>query len=219
MDAVRTTEPRRGRWLLALLAAYVAVACVSRLPGLRNGWRSELGPVIPHDSFPAQCNMCHEGGDWQTLVADFEFDHEAETGVRLEGAHDQAQCLRCHNDRGPVAVFNERGCVGCHEDVHVGTLGVRCEDCHGQSNWQARNQVAMHARTGFTLDGVHAATSCRRCHPGFEVGRFVPTDSECVSCHRADLAVALNPNHVALGLVDQCDRCHMPTRWNQVETP
>jgi hypothetical protein len=212
-------RPRRGRTLALALAGYVIVACVTHRPHIRSGWRDELGPVVAHDSFPARCDMCHVGNDWQTLVEDFRFDHEAETGVRLEGAHDRAQCLRCHNDRGSVAEFTARGCAGCHEDIHLGTLGPRCESCHDQETWRPRDQIAMHARTGFTLDGVHAATSCRRCHPGAEVGRFVPTDSECVTCHRDDLAAANNPNHIGLGLVDRCDRCHMPTDWHQVETP
>ena len=218
MESQRLSKRGWLRVMAVVFAAYAVMACVAHTPRLRSGWRDELGPVIPHDSFPTECDMCHIGGDWQTMVADFDFDHEAETGVELTGSHKQAECLRCHNDRGDVAEFTRLGCVGCHEDIHVGTLGRRCLSCHNEQNWRPRNQVAMHERTGFTLDGVHAATSCRRCHPGAEVGRFVPTSSECVTCHRTDLARANNPNHLNLGLVDRCDRCHMPTSWNQAET-
>ena len=86
-----------------LIIAGVAslVACGSLLP--RQGWdSSKLGPVIPHDSFPSACSLCHVGGSWTEIRDDFEFDHLAETGVPLNGAHAEATCLRCHNDRGPV---------------------------------------------------------------------------------------------------------------------
>lgn len=210
-----------GRTVALVLAiAYVTFACaIQGDPTARvHRWWQGLGPVLPHDDFPADCSMCHQGTGWQTMVEDFEFDHEAETGVALVGAHERAQCLRCHNDRGPVAVFQAQGCAGCHEDIHIGTLGGDCTSCHGQETWRPEGMVELHQRTRFPLTGTHAVTSCRRCHIGSEVGRFTPTDVECVSCHRADLADATNPNHIALGWVDRCDRCHMPTTWNQAET-
>ena len=70
---------------------------------------------------------------------------------------------------------------------------------------------------GFPLIGVHAATACYRCHPGAEVGRFVPTSVERVSCHASDLTRATNPNHAGLGWVDRCDRCHLPRAWEHAE--
>ncbi len=212
----------RRRWLVLGVLGYLVLACVASGPMQsarrdRHGWAAGLGVVVPHDSFPADCQMCHVGGDWQVLSPDFEFDHEAETGVALEGAHSRAQCLRCHNDRGPVGKFVERGCAGCHEDVHLGQLGADCQRCHEEQTWRPFGQVALHDRTRFPLVGVHASTSCRRCHIGAEVGKFVPTDTDCVTCHRSDLARANNPNHIALGFVDRCDRCHQPTTWNQAE--
>jgi hypothetical protein len=30
-----------------------------------------------------------------------------------------------------------------------------------------------------------------------------------------DLNGTTNPPHIALGWVDRCDRCHLPTRWSQ----
>jgi hypothetical protein len=207
---------------LALGGAWVAfaiVACVARGPRSveQHRWWMGFGPVLPHETFPADCSLCHVGAKWNTLREDFRFDHEAETGVRLDGAHEQAACLRCHNDRGPVATFTAQGCRGCHEDIHLGRLGPDCTECHRQETWQPFGQVALHNRTRFPLVGVHAATSCRRCHVGAEVGIFVPTDNQCVTCHRDDLARALNPNHVALGWVDRCDRCHIPTTWEEAE--
>ena len=208
-----------GRRLAAIsVGAYlVLVACVSQVSESvqLHGWWQGLGPVLPHDSFPSDCSLCHEGSDWQSLRDDFVFDHEDQTGVALEGAHDGARCLRCHTDRGPVTVFAARGCVGCHEDIHVGQLGPSCDDCHDQRSWQPYEQVELHDHRRFPLYGIHAATACWRCHPGAEVGRFVPTDPECVSCHRSDLA--RTTNHVGLGWINRCDRCHFPSAWLDVE--
>jgi hypothetical protein len=211
---------RHARWLSFVLAvALLIAACVAR--GSAGAevhlWWSGWGPVLPHETFPADCSLCHVGEGWQGLTADFRFDHEAETGVPLYGAHARATCLRCHNDRGPAAVFARQGCAGCHEDVHLAQLGSDCSSCHQEETWEPVGQIAMHQRTRFPLIGVHATTACRRCHPGAEVGKFVPTDTECVTCHTRDLANAVNPNHIGLGWVDRCDRCHLPRTWQHAE--
>jgi len=205
---------------LAAAAACLVLACAMRGEASigQHRWWAGLGPVLPHDTFPADCGLCHAAGaDWQELTEDFRFDHEAETGVALEGAHRQAQCLRCHNDRGPVAAFAARGCAGCHEDVHLGELGQACTECHQQQTWQPVAMLERHDRTRFPLEGVHVATACHRCHPGALLGNFVPVDPNCLSCHRDDLANAQVPDHIALGYVDRCDRCHQPTNWNRAE--
>lgn len=215
MSALRPTH-----WLtaLAVLTALVA-ACVTHSPDAvkQHLWWSGLGPVLPHDTFPSDCALCHVGEDWQSLSDDFHFDHEAETGVPLNGAHARATCLRCHNDRGPVAEFARLGCAGCHEDIHFAALGSNCQSCHQEDSWEPQGMVAMHRKTRFPLVGVHAVTACWQCHPGAEVGKFTPLDSECLTCHQSDLANAINPNHVGLGWVERCDRCHLPRTWNQAE--
>lgn len=213
---------QRKRIIGLTLFVYAAlVACVTSGGDWRtierHRWWAGLGPVLPHDTFPADCALCHAGLGWNSLVESFEFDHAAETGVPLEGAHAHASCLRCHNDRGPVETFAARGCAGCHEDLHRGQLGGACTDCHSEQSWRPVGQLEMHRRTRFPLTGVHASTSCRSCHPGSEVGIFAPTPIECVDCHRADLAAATNPDHFALGYVDRCDRCHIPFVWNRAE--
>ena len=209
----------RTRCLAAVTLVSLALACVMQgSPSVsQHRWWAGLGPVLPHDTFPADCKLCHVGEAWHTLSEDFAYDHGAETGVRLDGAHAQAKCLRCHNDRGPVAVFQAQGCAGCHEDVHFGRLGASCASCHQESTWNPVGQVELHNRTRFPLVGVHSTTACRRCHVGAEVGNFFPTDVECVTCHRADLARAINPPHLGLGWVDRCDRCHQPIDWRLAE--
>ena len=210
---------RSSSVLLTAALVSLVLACVMQTPGSAglHLWWAGFGPVLPHESFPADCKLCHVGDGWQELVSDFEYDHEAETGARLDGAHEEAQCLRCHNDRGPVSVFERMGCQGCHEDLHQGSLGATCTECHTEVTWEPFGQIERHNLTRFPLNGVHAATQCWRCHPGAEVGRFYPVDPQCISCHQADLARAQNPNHQGLGWVNRCDRCHQPTTWSQAE--
>jgi len=214
-----TTRFRAGKAPLILAAALslLAAACMMQAPGAveRHRWWSGLGPVLPHSTFPADCQLCHVGENWQSVTKDFEFDHEAETGVPLEGAHANARCLRCHNDRGPVSVFAGQGCAGCHEDIHLGRLGALCTTCHQEVSWEPVGQVELHNRTRFPLIGVHATTTCRRCHEGAWIGVFFPTDVRCETCHQDDLARTVN--HLGLGWVDQCNRCHMPTKWEDAE--
>ena len=103
--------------LLAAVAAVLSlVACATggkpAASASPHTWWSGRGPVVPHDTFPADCELCHTSDDWHRVRADFAFDHGASTGVPLLGAHSGAECLRCHNDRGPVAAFAARGCAG-----------------------------------------------------------------------------------------------------------
>jgi len=204
--------PRRDLLLVNLALVCGLLACVTSYPGLRNaprqGWWEERGPVVPHDSFPAECDTCHAGDDWQTIRSDFVFDHERETGVALVGAHEQAECLRCHNDRGPVQVFAQRGCQGCHEDVHRGQMGKDCSQCHDEYDWKPNEEVALHSRTRLPLVGAHSAVQCWVCHPGAGVGSFQNVSPECISCHLADFQGTTNPDHVAGAFPTTCEDCH-----------
>jgi len=217
----------RTRSRVLAFIALVTMACVGKqfVPrvetlewrtqqGRLHDWWSERGPVVPHGTFPADCRLCHLAGDWHQLRPDFSFDHGAETGVILEGAHASAQCLRCHNDRGPIEEFAQRSCVGCHADVHQGARGTGCAQCHGQADWRVDKDLLAHARTRFPLLGPHAAAQCRDCHVGIDGGVLEPLDTACASCHLDDLARALEPNHVALGWTASCERCHQVSTFS-----
>ncbi|MBX3465214.1 MAG: hypothetical protein KF830_18760 [Planctomycetes bacterium] len=213
-DPTSPWRPRRSWWSAVPLwcAVYLAaIACATFVP--QQGWNPDFGPVVPHDSFPADCSLCHTGGDWHTLRADFAFDHARETGVPLLGAHAGAGCLLCHNDRGPVAQFAAQGCGGCHPDPHLGRLGRNCADCHEERSWYPREVITLHDRTRFPLVGAHAAAACFRCHPGAQVGNFAGASSVCVHCHQADFARTANPNHAVVGFSTDCETCHLPVGW------
>lgn len=207
------TETHDWLFASALLAlAFLPLACTTRwttsvrVP--RQGWWEERGPVVPHDGFPADCQLCHEGDDWHTIRQDFEFDHAQETGVPLNGAHAVAECLRCHNDRGPVALFSQRGCAGCHEDVHRAQMGADCTSCHGESSWRPEGQIALHAATRLPLAGAHAALQCWACHEGAAVGNFRNADPQCASCHLDDYQATTDPDHATAGYPTTCQDCH-----------
>lgn len=222
MDRNQANGRALQRGALALLVLLVgALACFepAREDTPPQGWWDERGPVVPHDSFPADCSLCHDGDSWSAIRADFQYDHGAETGEYLDGAHARAECLRCHNDRGPVQLFSDRGCAGCHEDVHQGRLGPSCADCHDERDWRPNDVIAKHAGTRFPLVGSHAAVACWQCHPGAEVGNFAGTDPECLTCHGELLAStgapgSSAPDHLAQGWTNSCDRCHIPTTWD-----
>ncbi len=217
MSATQTTNTATGAQMLrrgvALLLAFVVLACVASRGLPVQGWWNEHGSVIRHESFPADCSLCHEGDDWNSIRADIDFDHEKETGYALIGAHENAQCLRCHNDRGPIEVFVKRGCIGCHENRHRGKHGERCENCHDKFSWRAKAAIRDHQRTRFPLTGVHAGTPCWRCHQGAASGEFKPMDTDCTYCHLDDAARTTLPDHTLLGLTNDCDRCHRPISW------
>lgn len=210
----RILDPRRGprrrpvQMLLLALGLVLWVACGALVAP--QDWDQRRGPVVPHDSFPADCRLCHLGDGWHSIRPDFQFDHGKETGVVLDGAHAQAECLRCHNDRGPVQVYSARGCAGCHVDPHRSALGARCETCHGEATWLPREAIREHASTRFPLVGAHAVVGCFACHPGAELGSFSGLDPDCASCHRDDLVRATNPDHATLGWTNECQRCHVP---------
>ena len=209
-------------WSVLLLActALGVLSCAERIfapspgEGPRQSWSEHLGPVIPHDRFPGDCSLCHVGANWHTMRAEFRFDHARETGVPLAGAHAAARCLRCHNDRGPVAQFAARGCAGCHEDPHRGHLGSACSECHDEADWIARGARADHVRTRFPLTGAHVAAPCSSCHAGANAQNFEGADLACESCHAADLDRARTPDHRIEGWTSDCARCHLTRAWS-----
>lgn len=197
---------------LAVVLMLLLVRCDALFP--RQSWNLEWGTMVPHKTFPGDCGVCHVPERWDIIREDFAFDHEKETGYALEGAHNLAACLRCHNDRGPVTIYLARGCGGCHVDPHQGTLGIECQGCHNQDSFEPTGLVTDHARTRFPLEGAHAITPCESCHERSVVGEFRGAPVECHLCHQRDAAKA-QPNHVLNGWQYDCQRCHDLVTWNQ----
>ena len=66
-----------NRWTGAGLLLVAAFGCVNPGPGggAIHRWWKGLGPVLPHESFPTDCKMCHVGDSWYQLKDNFRFDH------------------------------------------------------------------------------------------------------------------------------------------------
>ena len=78
---------RIGKWSAAVAMLAAVVACTISNPRRveMHRWWSGFGLVVPHESLPADCSLCHVGSSWNKLVEDFRFDHGARTGVVLNG--------------------------------------------------------------------------------------------------------------------------------------
>lgn len=148
-----------------------------------------------------ECADCHEPAGWQKT----RFDHAEQTDFALLGAHAQAPCAACHVSGKYEGTPSE--CVDCHriDDVHGGSNGAACADCHDVQSWS--DSTFDHAReTGFALAGGHAQLACAACHtdPATKAG----LDDQCVSCHRSDDA------HRGL-LGEACETCHTAAQWTR----
>lgn len=77
------------------------------------------------------CAMCHNPNDW--LV--WQFDHDRRTDFALDGAHEDLDCLACHNRPVTDSVALSTSCGSCHrgDDIHATAFGMDCERCHTTS--------------------------------------------------------------------------------------
>ena len=207
-------KPRQKMFIyfvLSVTGIMFVINCRPEVP--RENWSKRWGPLVSHRTFPGDCSICHVTERWDTLRKDFTFNHENKTGYALEGAHAEAACLRCHNDRGPIMAYVARGCGGCHPDPHASALGLDCERCHGQMDWTPTGLIAEHAQTRFHLVAAHAVAPCESCHLQAAVGQYKGAPVQCELCHQRNLSQANSPNHLANGWTTNCQRCHTPAGW------
>lgn len=86
-----------------------------------------------HDgAFGAACGTCHNPRDWEATS----FDHAAQTGFALSGAHERATCSACHGARS-VPAAGAQACGQCHraDDAHGGRFGPDCASCHSTESF------------------------------------------------------------------------------------
>ena len=154
---------------------------------------------------PQACRSCHtehKGRNARIVVLDrATFDH-AKTDFALRDAHVKAACTACHLP-GKGYRITAHECAACHrkDDVHKGSLGPRCNDCHTEVNWkEARFD---HSKTRFPLTGKHETTKCADCHKDTN---YRETPQACVACHRRD-----DKHKSRFG--EKCDACHATRDW------
>jgi len=152
-----------------------------------------------HGALGSSCATCHEESSW----ARAHFDHER-TRFALRDRHAQLPCASCH--AGEHYRDTPLTCTGCHapDDVHRGSRGEKCGDCHVTSGWKTAK--FDHAReTGFALLGRHARIACGDCHRSGNLKDPLP--KECHGCHRSD------DRHAGRFGTD-CASCHGNDSWH-----
>lgn len=203
---------------------------ISALKTARRGYHAKL------DAACASCHPDHAGRDFDLVSwgdgGSRGFDHR-KAGWPLEGAHARVECRECHQtqfQKSPIAsrikvrdrsrswLGLQTDCASCHEDVHRGQVGTRCETCHGLAKWKPADRFD-HAKSRYALTGKHADVACEKCHrtetaAGAAAGakpvaahdggggrvRYRPLPhEECSSCHR-------DPHAGRFGA--QCAKCH-----------
>jgi hypothetical protein len=153
------------------------------------------------------CHTEHKGRDARIAELDrASFDHR-QTDFALRGAHASPK-LRCEACHVPRARFREAPseCNACHrkDDVHKGSLGTACADCHGESDWKKAR--FDHSKTRFALRNRHAQVECRSCHRD-QVFKNAPLT--CIGCHREDDRKKGHQGRFG----EKCESCHADTGW------
>jgi len=155
--------------------------------------------------FGNKCQQCHSVKSWQQAS----FDHLRDTDYPLLGGHRSQSCNSCHGPgyKAPQPGGKVRDFYSCHraDDVHEGTNGENCKDCHDVKGWQQAT-FDHDANTDFALRGGHAELVCEACHVS-GVGKS-ELQAGCNSCHRQD-----DVHQGSLG--ETCSRCHNDRGWFQ----
>jgi hypothetical protein len=139
------------------------------------------------------CGACHNTSKWKPAA----FNHDTQSAFKLEGAHRNADCGKCHKP-GPVAE-NASGivykptpnqCSACHEDIHAGQFAAAsCGQCHDAAKWKP-STFDHNTQSTYKLDGAHIKVRCTLCHTlikevaGKPVLFYKPTPRQCADCHK-----------------------------------
>ncbi len=148
------------------------------------------------------------------------------------------QCIKCH---GVGLGKAELKCLDCHTEIrqriaqgrgyHARILsrnasGKDCVPCHSEHNgedfglirWEPSQKQFDHSKTGYFLEGRHAALECNQCHKPEHIGiadrkgivvrdlnrSFLGLSRDCLSCH-------VDEHHGQLGT--DCLSCHSMAGW------
>lgn len=160
-------------------------------------------PDVHKGELGTRCADCHDTVAWSRVRTG-----HVRGDLRFGGAHDRVRCVACHPGGLRRAGTGEL-CIACHrrDDVHHGSLGPRCGECHGQESFSGGSVRFFHERVGCALRGVHRTLPCVDCHVG---GNFAALSTACVSCHRADAVRAMSDKMAPAGHAGftTCAGCH-----------
>ena len=159
---------------------------------------------------PQPCRVCHtdhKGRAARIVELDKQkFDHN-ESDFALRGKHRPVTCEKCHE---PKKRYWEApsDCNACHkkDDVHKGSLGPKCVDCHTDNDW--KEAKFDHEKTRFSLKGKHVDTKCVDCHK--KGSEYKEAPRTCIGCHKKDDDGS--KGHKGL-YGEKCDSCHGVRAW------
>lgn len=157
-----------------------------------------------------QCRSCHtdhKGRAARIVELDkTKFDHTL-TDYLLRGKHAKVECEKCHE---PKKKYWQAAsdCNACHrkDDVHKGSLGAKCADCHTEIDW--KDAKFDHSKTRFALLDKHADAKCEACHK--KGADYKDAPRTCIGCHKKDDDGA--KGHKGL-YGERCDSCHGAKAW------
>lgn len=150
------------------------------------------------------CHTDHKGRNSKIVqLNERRFDH-SKTDFVLRGKHKDKKvtCDDCH-EKGKKHRDAPSDCLKCHKkkDVHKGSLGNNCGDCHSALGWK---KVRFdHSKTDYPLVGKHRDVTCKACH---KTKDHKNTPKTCRACHKKD-----DEHRGKFG--SKCKNCHTPKSW------
>ncbi|MBK8548036.1 MAG: hypothetical protein IPL63_11885 [Saprospiraceae bacterium] len=171
----------------------------------QNDFNTSVNPNHPTLQISTDCALCHTTTPgWQPATFPVHDNYYV-----IQGAHVGLDCAACHNGN-----YNNtpNTCVGCHQSDYntalnpnhaVNQFPTDCTICHTQQAW---TPSSFNHNDYYPLTGAHlsVAQDCNLCH----MGSYNNTPNTCVGCHQNDYNSSINPNHIALGLSNDCVTCH-----------
>jgi Cytochrome c3 len=168
----------------------------------RTGYHGRLKPQACRS-----CHTDHKGRNARIVLLDKkQFDH-SQTDYVLRGKHAKTDCDKCHEPKKKYWQA-AHDCNACHrkDDVHKGSLGPKCNDCHTENDW--KEAKFDHDKTRFALKGKHADAKCVDCHR--KGADYKDAPRTCIGCHKKDDDSA--KGHKGL-YGERCDSCHGVKAW------
>lgn len=155
--------------------------------------------------FGSKCETCHGEKSWKD---DIHFNHDKDTKFDLRDKHREAKCSACHKAAGEKL---KTACISCHkkDDKHNGTLGEKCEECHGARDWKSPKGFNHDQDTKFPLKDKHKEAKCDKCHTTGQ--KYEKLALDCWSCHKKDDEKAHKGN-----FGKKCEDCHKENDWKKI---
>ena len=131
--------------------------------------------------------------------------------LRMDGT--PFECQDCHLN-GYNNPFDQETCANCHLQVdqiftqeHILTFWTDCQACH--DGLDTHGSKFDHNQVPFNLVGLHALTSCSKCHvDARNIADLQATTQECYDCHKEE------DKHLGQ-FGTKCGVCHTAEGWGK----